>query len=293
MMESSKGGRLCSRAEDVAAYIAGALREPDARVLEAHAADCSACRELLSALARGAEPADAGPEHTSSRDSRPVTSAAPERALALAGSTIGRYEIHEQLGLALGERVLSPDDPSMAATRYDLGIRLRRLGHFAEARAQLLRAEAIVIKVFGSDHVYVAFVVAQRADLLMLQSRWADAAALYDRVIPRFEASQGAAEPLATSIANRCRASLEMHQPPRGLPQLEQLARTVDAYPREIRVVIEFALARALWDTGGDRKRARELAAQALADIHKVADARRDDVAQIERWLASHRAVTH
>lgn len=85
----------------MAAYIAGALPEPEAGVIEAHAGDCGVCRELLSALVRGAEQTVTctWPAPASSTNSRPVASAAPERALALAGSTIGRYELLEQLGV--------------------------------------------------------------------------------------------------------------------------------------------------------------------------------------------------
>jgi hypothetical protein len=49
-------------------------------------------------------------------------------------------------------------------------------------------------------------------------------------------------------------------------------------------------LARAPWDAGGDRARARELATRAFAGVRALADARRCDVAQIQQWLVSHRA---
>ena len=55
----------------------------------------------------------------------------------------------------------------------------------------------------------------------------------------------------------------------------------------------QFALARALWTSGGDRKRARTLAADARESLRRPAQkyasyyARRFD--EIERWLASRR----
>ena len=47
-----------------------------------------------------------------------------------------------------------------------------------------------------------------------------------------------------------------------------------------------FALARALWELGKERGRARELATQAQADYQ--AGGRKEKDAEVERWLASH-----
>jgi hypothetical protein len=46
-------------------------------------------------------------------------------------------------------------------------------------------------------------------------------------------------------------------------------------------------LARATWDSGGDRKRAHELATAARADL--VGRAQSAEVTKIDQWLATHR----
>jgi hypothetical protein len=185
--------------------------------------------------------------------------------------------------------VLRRGDSTLAAVLYELGVSLGRLGRYSEASAQLRRAEAITVDVYGSEHVYVSFIVAARADVLMMQSRWREAAALYERALPVFERSEGTQEVLASGRANRCLAYIELHQPRRALAELEHLALV--SAPPEVRPIIEFALARALWDTRGDHQRAHALAGHALAGLQAIADARREDVSQIERWLTNHRTA--
>jgi tetratricopeptide (TPR) repeat protein len=198
----------------------------------------------------------------------------------------------ERRSLALGESILSADDGRLAGVGYELGITLGRAGRYAEALARLRRAEALTAKIYGPEHVYVAFVVAARADVLMLESRWRDAVTLYDRVIPVFAVSQGTEDVLAGALANRCRAHVELHQPGRALPPLERLARDLLERPADVRVVVQFTLARALSQTGGDGARAYQLATEAAAEIRLIADARREDVAHVEHWLATHARCT-
>lgn len=111
-MELSKGSPRCLRAEDVAAYLGGALPPPEASILEAHAADCNACRELLSALARLTASADTTPGLAGLPDIA-AAGAGPARGPPLAGSIIGRYEVLEQLGIGGMGVVHAAYDPQL------------------------------------------------------------------------------------------------------------------------------------------------------------------------------------
>jgi serine/threonine protein kinase len=67
----------------------------------------------------------------------------------------------------------------------------------------------------------------------------------------------------------------------------QALARSVAIAERpgtspHLAAVAHFALAKDLWDTGDDRRRARELAAQALASAGRQHD-------EVARWLQAHR----
>jgi hypothetical protein len=131
--------------------------------------------------------------------------------------------------------------------------------------------------------------VIARGDLLMMQSRWRDAAAFYEHAIPILEKSQGAGDALASTVSSLCRVHVELQQPARALAPLERLASKLGEQPPDVRIAIQFTLARALWDTGGDRLRAHELATQALTAAQTLAGARRDDLAHMKQWLANHR----
>jgi serine/threonine-protein kinase len=191
--------------------------------------------------------------------------------------------------VAVGEAALGHDHPDLADPLVELGLALGHLGRYAEADEQLARAEAITARTLGPDHVRVMPAVLARGDLLMLQSRWQDAAAIYERAIPVLEKSQGAGDALASAVSSLCRVRVELQEPARALAPLERLASKLGEQPADVRIAIQFSLARALWNTGGDRARARELATHAFTGARTIADASRDDLAQMQRWLASHR----
>jgi tetratricopeptide (TPR) repeat protein len=214
--------------------------------------------------------------------------------LALLGITVRRRGlVDEALGLhrravALSERAQGPESLALPMLLVELGTDLGLLGHHAEAEQQLRRAMAVATRRLGPDHVKTALVAMARADGLMRQSRWHDAASLYEHAIPVVETAQGTTEDLAGAVSSLGRAYVELHQPERARAVLERLDRTPDEVPPELRPARELTLARALWDSGGDRRRAHELATRARADCKTLEVAQPDDLAQIERWLASH-----
>ena len=49
-----------------------------------------------------------------------------------------------------------------------------------------------------------------------------------------------------------------------------------------------FILGRALWESGRDRERALGMVRQARAGLRETGEAGREDLAEVEAWLASH-----
>jgi tetratricopeptide (TPR) repeat protein len=195
----------------------------------------------------------------------------------------------DRRGVAIVERAAGPDDILLLGPVLELGLVEARLGRFAEADGHLRHAIAIAGKALGNDHPDAMLPVTALGDSFLLQSRWADAARCYEQAIGVFQKQPGAREDLADAEVHLARVHVELHQPARALASLERLAAELDKRPPELRPMIELTLARALWDSGGDRQRACKLGHQALAHSKQALGVSRDEVAQIERWMSSHR----
>jgi tetratricopeptide (TPR) repeat protein len=173
MTEMSEGSALCARAEDVAAYLGGTLSESEARALEAHAADCNACRELLSALVRLTTAVDV--EGTTLIDEAVIAQAAPEHEPLHVGSTVGRYLVLERLGMGGMGIVYAAYDPelerriALKIVRADpLGDDARaamheRLLREARAMAQLAHPNVVAVYDLGrhGEQVFIAMEVVE------------------------------------------------------------------------------------------------------------------------------------
>jgi predicted Ser/Thr protein kinase len=95
-MQQAPGGNTCPSEEDIVAFVRGSLAAQRMNPLEAHIADCSSCRQLLSALARAA-----GMESRTAADSvsptLPLEPGDGETELAL-GTRFGRYAVVDWIG---------------------------------------------------------------------------------------------------------------------------------------------------------------------------------------------------
>jgi tetratricopeptide (TPR) repeat protein/predicted Ser/Thr protein kinase len=192
--------------------------------------------------------------------------------------------------LVIGEKAFGAEHPSFAAQLLGFALDLNRAGKYAETDAPLRRAEAIYTKLHGADHVDVARVRTVRGEVLMRQRRWKDAAATFADALPVLASSPAAGELLIGTQVNLALAYVELHRPARALALLERLAGDPDALKPRGRAALEYTLARALWDSGRDRKRARALARRALDGLRGLEGTPPEQIAEIERWLASHRA---
>src|SRR5262249_52643134 len=151
--------------------------------------------------------------------------------------------------LAIVEHALGADSPQAAGYLVELADVARRDGRHADAVAYAERAAAIRGKIFGEGGTRLAEALRAQAEALVASHRAADAIAPADRAVASLERAD-------VDPADRARA--------------------------------RFVLARALWDGGGDRDRAKSLASAARDDL---AGAERDTHelgAEIGAWLHKH-----
>jgi tetratricopeptide (TPR) repeat protein/predicted Ser/Thr protein kinase len=198
----------------------------------------------------------------------------------------------DRRGLEIAERAAGADDLLLFAPLLELGMVESQLGRFTQADDHLRRAIAIGGKVLGPDHPDRAAMVAALGDSLVRQSRWREAAKLYDEAIPALQRGAGIGERLVTAEANRARIDVELHQPARAIAALERLVAAPERQPPPLRPMTELTLARALWDSRGDRSRACRLADHALSSGKQIVGVSRRDIAEIERWLVNHRCIS-
>ncbi len=190
--------------------------------------------------------------------------------------------------LAIEEKTYGPDHPSVAVTRMNLGVALHHLGKDREALALHLRALAVFEAGSGStSRAALALVNACIAAGALGDPRGAVAYA--ERAVAIDEStldpeSSATAEPLLCGGE----ALLALREAPRALPGLVRALALLEADPSNEAVDLaepRFALARALWEVGTDRARARALALAARNGFGAAGGTHRAELAAVEQWL--------
>jgi hypothetical protein len=116
----------------------------------------------------------------------------------------------------------------------------------------------------------------------------------YDRVIAIWEKAHGPKHPFLVLMLSDTAQEVEL---PRNRPRearilLERALATANLEqmdPRD-RGALRSSLARALWESGGDRSRARALARAAREDFAAAGKRSADDADKVAAWLAAHPA---
>jgi eukaryotic-like serine/threonine-protein kinase len=183
--------------------------------------------------------------------------------------------------LQLKEAALGAAHPDVGRTLNNVGYVEMLMGKLPDATAHTKSGLAIVEQALGAGHPEVANVRVSLATVLLLQGELDAAKTHAERAIEDTERALGRTHPsLAEPLTVLGRALIEQHQAARAIAPLERAL----ALPRghfgidDDRAETRLALARALWDGGGDRIRARKLGQEAATA--KVAGA--------QAWLDAH-----
>jgi tetratricopeptide (TPR) repeat protein len=204
-------------------------------------------------------------------------------------------------GLPLIDRVLAtwlkqfgPRHWYVANAETRRALVLGALGRIDEARASYERAMSTYERVFGPAHILVARVLAEMAHLDLLQGKNVAACARFGRALAIDEqsASQDSVD-TATAATGVGLCDLATNEPERALVPLERALaiREHHSVMPEKLALTRLALARALWQSGGDRARARQLALQARDGFAAAGRPSERERAQAEDWIGQHPAV--
>jgi len=194
----------------------------------------------------------------------------------------------DRRAVAVGARVVGPDHPSYADQLAGLGNTLAHMGRYAEAAEQLHHAEAIFTKVYGPHHDSVVKVHSALAGMVFAQSHWREAITVYERLIPELENAQDIGEWLPVARINLACAALELHQPARALAALAPITSHMDAVSPRLRGYTRYVVARATWDSGGDRTRVQALLDIGRAELAAAGPEAVPDLADVDAWVKRH-----
>jgi eukaryotic-like serine/threonine-protein kinase len=185
--------------------------------------------------------------------------------------------------LPLSEKEFGLLHPSVARLLINMSSPLMDLNRPAEAEEALRRAMTILGSTDGPGSYLFGSAANNLGDVLRQVKKPAEAEREYRRGLS-FYMRTAPNDPYAADSLMGIGGSLaEQHRPAEGIPFLEQALKKLDgphASPEGL-AQARFELARALWDSHGDRKRARALAEAAVAGYGAQPEA-----AQVKEWLA-------
>jgi tetratricopeptide (TPR) repeat protein len=194
--------------------------------------------------------------------------------------------------LAIQEKSLGPEHADVAWTLSNLAEVAAAQKKFAEALAYAKRAIEIKEKALGADHPDVAAMTYNMGDQLVGAGRIAEARPLFERALATWEKALGKDHPkVAFALTGIGICDLHAGAAAKAIPPLERAlalreSSTGDPWDR---ADTRFNLAKALWQTGRDRARAKTLAEGARADYAASGDGAKKELADVAHWLEAHK----
>jgi serine/threonine-protein kinase len=190
------------------------------------------------------------------------------------------------------EKLVGPDHPLVAMALNNLGLNAEAEGRLDAAEVYYRDSVSLLEKALGADHPRVAIALSNFGATLHARHKSAEALAAFQRALaineqrfgPDYADSFDAMLGVGRSLVALGRAR-------EALAPLERALKLITTgEPNEWGAAdARFALAEALWASGGDRTRAHQLATDARAGMAPVSNAiARRQLAEIDAWLAQH-----
>ena len=187
----------------------------------------------------------------------------------------------------LKELELGPDHPDVGISINAAGMALLGLGR----RTEGFEAFSQSLRIFDERGGAQDMNLSDRAEIFRIQGRLADAKSAFERALSTDMDELEMAYPL-TGLG---RTLVALGDPRRATPLLERALHTREVHQVEppVKAETQFALACALWDAGGDKRRAMTLANAARATFRQFTIP--PDLAgidgEIDAWLAKHKST--
>lgn len=201
--------------------------------------------------------------------------------------------LHER-ALAIFERSLGTDHPSVAYCLTNIGDAQGRLDRPRQALATIQRALSILESALGEDHPDLAVVLVNLGNTLYALGRHRESIPHFERALRLDEKALGSDHvDLAYDLYGIGRSELALGRFDRAVAPLQRAVALREKHGTDAEELgdVRFALARALWEQGGDdRGGAHRLAKQARDAYLKMEEGGDSHVADVTRWLARHRA---
>ncbi|MCX4244774.1 serine/threonine-protein kinase [Paraliomyxa miuraensis] len=209
--------------------------------------------------------------------------------LSLRGEMRASIPLHER-AIAGMEQTFGVDHPNVAMGLNNLGIDQLAVGDVDGALRSQRRALQIREQALGPDHALTASSIINLAEVELKAGHVELAAQGFARALPVLEESLGPdAFQVSYPLVGLGRALLAKHEPSAAVPPLERglVLRAPEHTPPPELCEVRFALGRALWESGGDRKRAVALVRDAVAAVVGL-DGELAQRTEAEAWLREH-----
>jgi eukaryotic-like serine/threonine-protein kinase len=239
-----------------------------------------------------AERAVALTENAFGADARPVADALVNLGIAYGklGATVDAHRVLER-AREIVVALLGAEHPDVAVVESDLADVLLAGLDLTGAESHYDRAIFIAEASWGKEHYRVGRYVHGLGETLILQKRYAEAEAVEGRALAISEKSLGPRHArLVEPLWGLGEALLGEGRPRDALAPLERALTIPPSDEALLPARAKYALARALAATGGDARRARTLAVEAVGVFeHTPASPRMDALlADARAWLGAH-----
>jgi tetratricopeptide (TPR) repeat protein len=210
--------------------------------------------------------------------------------LAESGKVEEAIALFRQLVDTYGD-LSGPQSVDVGETRASLASALEIAGRLDEAHEEIEQAmEILGTKLQPQDH-RLATGLTIRASIARKQNALERSRIDLERAIAILERAVGPDGPrLSPPLVQLALTRLELGQPDEALTSIERAIALAEGQPLRslARGELFFTHARALWDSGTDRARARARGHEALAAYSEIPEVEAEGIAAVERWLNTH-----